>query len=94
MLHGDFADLLTRTLLRGAEPTVRGIENLIEIFMIVDSSEYDGVSYRTVSGWKHSSTKIILAGTIFLNSRLYILKQIFCISIGSGTVLLLIRNLK
>ena len=86
VLPGDLADLSTRTLLRGAEPTVRGIENLIDVFMTVDSSEYDGVSYRTVSGWKHSSTKIILAGIVSLKKRLKILKPIFYISIGSGTV--------
>ena len=63
---------------------MRGIENLIDAFMTVDSSEYDGVSYRTVSGWKHSSTKIILAGIIFLKSRFYIRNQFFSISIGSG----------
>lgn len=35
----------------------------------VDSLEYDGVSCRTVSGWRHSSTKTILAGVISLKSR-------------------------
>ena len=35
----------------------------------VDSLEYGGVSYRTVSGWEHSSTKIILAGIVFLKRR-------------------------
>ena len=56
--------------MRGAEPTVRGIGNLLDIFITVDISGYDGVSYRTVSGWKHSSTKVILTGIIFLKSRL------------------------
>ena len=55
--------------MRGAEPTVRGIGNLLDIFITVDLSGYDGVSYRTVSGWKHSSTKIILTGVISLKSR-------------------------
>ena len=85
VLPGDLADLSTRTLLRGAEPTVRGIGNLIDVFMTVDSSEYDGVSCRTVSGWKHSSTKAILAGVISLKSRLYTQNQFLYISIGSGT---------
>ncbi len=38
-------------------------------FTAVDSLEYDGASCRTVSGWKHSSTKTILAGVISLKSR-------------------------
>ena len=54
--------------------------------MAVDSSEYDGVSYRTVSGWKHSSTKAILSGVLILKSRLQNLKLFYSISIGSGTV--------
>ena len=45
-----------------------------DVFMAVDSLEYDGVSYRTVSGWKHSSTKVILAGVIFLRGRLVIFR--------------------
>ena len=67
--RGLSGSLDSNALMRGAEPTVRGIENLIDVFMTVDSSEYDGVSYRTVSGWKHSSTKIILAGVVSLKSR-------------------------
>ena len=54
--------------------------------MAVDNLEYDGVSCRTVSGWKHSSTKTILAGVVSLKSRLYSQNQILYISIGSGTV--------
>ena len=54
--------------------------------MIVDSLEYDGVSCRTVSGWKHSSTKAILTGVVSLKSRLYSQNQFLYISIGSGTV--------
>ena len=42
----------------------------VDVFSVVDSLEYDGVSYRTVSGWKHSSTKVILAGVILLKRRL------------------------
>ena len=68
--RGLSGSLDSNALMRGAEPTVRGIGNLIDVFMTVDSSEYDGVSYRTVSGWKHSSTKVILAGVILLKRRL------------------------
>ena len=52
--------------------------------MAVDSLEYDGVSCRTVSGWKHSSTKTILAGVISLKSRSSKQNQFLYISIGSG----------
>ena len=34
------------------------------IYRVVDSLKYSGVRCRTVSGWKHSSTKATLAGTI------------------------------
>ena len=67
--RGLSGSLDSNALMRGAEPTVRGIGNLAEEFMAVDSSEYDGVSYRTVSGWKHSSTKVILTGVVSLKSR-------------------------
>jgi len=43
--------------------------------MVVDISEYDGVSCRTMSGWKHSSIKTILAGVVSLKSRLYVQNQ-------------------
>ena len=56
--------------------------------MAVDSLEYDGVSCRTVSGWKHSSTKTILAGVISLRSRSYTQSQSLYISIGSGAAFL------
>ena len=46
-----------------------GYRKFADVFMAVDSLEYGGVSYRTVSGWKHSSTKIILAGVVSLKSR-------------------------
>ena len=39
-----------------------------------------------MSGWKHSSTKTILAGVVSLKSRLYSQNQFLYISIGSGTV--------
>ena len=57
--------------------------------MAVDSLKYDGVRCRTVSGWKHSSTKAILAGVIILRSRSGGQNQFQCISIGSGTVFIL-----
>jgi len=41
-----------------------------------------------VSGWKHSSTKISLAGVILLRRRFYKQKLFYFTSIGSGTVLL------
>ena len=58
--------------------------------MAVDSLKYDGVRYRTVSGWKHSSTKVSLAGVILLRSRLYKQKHFQLISIGSGTAFLFV----
>ncbi len=39
------------------------------VFNIVDSSGCCGESYRTVSGWKHSSTKVLLSGVTFLKRR-------------------------
>ena len=42
---------------------------------IVDSLEYSGVNCRTVSGWKHSSTKAIFTGIVFLKRRYYHLSQ-------------------
>ena len=63
-----------------------GYRKFADGYIVVDSLEYGGVSCRTVSGWKHSSTKAILAGVISLKSRLYPQNQILYISIGSGTV--------
>ena len=57
------------------------------VYRIVDNLKYNGVRYRTVSGWKHSSTKVTLVGVINLKSRSYLQNQLSCISIGSGTVL-------
>ena len=42
-----------------------------------------------MSGWRHSSTKITLAGVITLKSRFSKQNQFNCISIGSGTVFIL-----
>lgn len=72
--------------MRGAEPTVRGIGNLLDIFITVDISGYDGVSYRTVSGWKHSSTKVTFAGVLFLKRGSILEDFYFINSIDSGTV--------
>lgn len=63
-----------------------GYSKIAYVYRIVDSLKYDGVRYRTVSGWKHSSTKVILAGVIVLRSRLYKQNLFYYISIGSGTV--------
>ena len=53
---------------------------------IDDNSIYDGVICRTVSGWKHSSTKATFTGVVSLRGRYRILKK-YCYSpIGSGTV--------
>ena len=69
VLPGDLADLSTRTLNARGRAYCEEYREFADIVIIVDSSKYDGVSYRTVSGWKHSSTKIILAGIISLKSR-------------------------
>ena len=63
-----------------------GYIGIAYVCMAVDSLKYDGVRCRTVSGWKHSSTKVILAGVILLRSRLYKQNLFYFISIGSGTV--------
>ena len=52
---------------------------------VVDNLRYNGASCRTVSGWKHSSTKAILAGVVLLRRRLFFQNQFLYISIGSGT---------
>lgn len=44
-------------------------------YSIVDSLEYSGVNCRTVSGWKHSSTKATFAGIVSLKSRYYNLSR-------------------
>lgn len=44
-------------------------------YSIVDSLEYSGVNCRTVSGWKHSSTKATFAGIVSLKSRYYDLSR-------------------
>ena len=46
-----------------------GLKNNFDKCIIVEVYNYDGVICRTVSGWKHSSTKTILAGVISLKSR-------------------------
>lgn len=42
---------------------------LVDGYIIVDILNYNGVSCRTVSGWKHSSTKTSLTGVITLKKR-------------------------
>ena len=59
---------------------------------IVDSLKYDGARYRTVSGWKHSSTKVTLAGVVDLRSRFCKQNQFWYISIDSGTVFILFKK--
>ena len=43
-----------------------GLKNNFDKCVIVEVYNYDGVICRTVSGWKHSSTKAIFAGVIFV----------------------------
>lgn len=43
--------------------------SLVDSFIIVDILNYNGVSCRTVSGWRHSSTKTSLAGIVTLKDR-------------------------
>jgi len=49
---------------------VRLVGVLIEEMIIVDNSIHSGMKCRTVSGWKHSSTKATFMGIMFLGSRL------------------------
>ncbi len=63
-----------------------GYSKIAYVYRIVDSLKYNGARYRTVSGWKHSSTKVILAGVVLLRSRLYKQNLFYFISIGRGTV--------
>ena len=62
MLHGDVADLSTRTLMRGAEPAVRLIAEYGDGILSVDITDSFGKSSRTVSEQECSSTKIQLLG--------------------------------
>jgi len=43
-----------------------GLKNNFDKYVIVEVYTYGGVICRTVSGWKHSSTKAIFAGIIFV----------------------------
>ena len=43
-----------------------GLKNNFDKYVIVEVYTYGGVICRTVSGWKHSSTKAIFAGVIFV----------------------------
>ena len=40
-----------------------------EVIIIDDGLICNGVRYRTMSGWKHSSIKVILAGVVILIKR-------------------------
>lgn len=71
MLHGEFADPSTRTLYARCRACREACMGLIEGYSIVDILNYNGVSCRTVSGWKHSSTKASLAGIVTLKERYY-----------------------
>ncbi len=62
MLHGDVADLSTRTLMRGEEPAVRLMAEYGDGIFSVDSTDSFGESSRTVSEQECSSTKIQLSG--------------------------------
>ena len=53
---------------------------------IVDGLNYDGVIYRTMSGWKHSSIKVTFAGVVTLVKRYWLRSWYLLNSIGSGTV--------
>lgn len=55
--------------MRGAEPVVRLVGVRFFKFNIVEVSNRNGTGYRTVSGWKHSSTKISLVGIRVLKKR-------------------------
>lgn len=59
---------------------------LINEDIVVDILNYDGVGRRTVSGWKHSSTKAQPAGIVILKERQYVQRFCLCLSIGSDTV--------
>lgn len=50
---------------------------LVDGYSIVDILICNGVSCRTVSGWKHSSTKASLAGVMTLKERYYSPKTLF-----------------
>ena len=88
VLHGELADLSTRTLYARCRACCEGYSEIAYVYRAVDNLEYNGVRYRTVSGWKHSSTKVTLAGVIILRSRFYKQKLFYFTSIGSGTVFL------
>lgn len=91
VLHGELAVLSTRTLYARCRACREGYSEIAYVYRVVDSLEYNGVRYRTVSGWKHSSTKVILAGVILLRSRFYRQKLFYFTSIGSGTAFLFVR---
>ena len=88
VLHGELADLSTRTLYARCRACREGYSEIAYVYRAVDSLEYNGVRYRTVSGWKHSSTKVTLAGVILLRSRSDGQNLFYFTSIGSGTAFL------
>ena len=94
VLHGELAVLSTRTLYARCRACREGYSEIAYVYRAVDGLEYNGVRYRTVSGWKHSSTKVILAGVIILRSRFYKQKLFYFTSIGSGTVFIFVSILK
>lgn len=51
--------------------------NTVDGGVAVDVLKYNGASCRTVSGWKHSSTKALLAGIVALKLRQHTSKILF-----------------
>ena len=85
VLHGDVALSRLEAFAR-CRAYCEGYSRIAYVKWVVDNLDNDGARYRTVSGWKHSSTKVTLAGVIHLKSRFILQNQFSYISIGSGTV--------
>ena len=56
-----------------------GKGGMANVYKAVDNLRYDGVKYRTVSGWKHSSPKAIVSGMNYQKGDFLIVKiSLFC----------------
>ena len=53
----------------GCRACCEGLKNNFDKYVIVEVYTYGGVICRTVSGWKHSSTKIDLAGVLIVGGE-------------------------
>lgn len=53
----------------GAEPVVRICKIKVKVNIFYDIYSCDGVKLRTVSGWRHSSTKVTFTGVTVIKGE-------------------------